>query len=128
MIVRLFIVVLGCMLLSAVAFGGELSIVEAATAKGVEKGGAIAPGSTFPADVGKVYLLNHIKGAMGEAAVKNIWYYKNTKVAEVSLKLKSDDWTTYSYVQIMPEQKGDWKVEIVDESGNVLKSLGFSVE
>lgn len=129
MLSRILVALLSFALLTMTAMAGELTVTEAVTAKGVEKQAAIAPGDKFPADVGKVYLLSTIKGAGDNVAeIKHIWYQGSTKVAEVPLKIKADTWTTFSYAVIDPSQKGEWKVEIVDAAGTVLKSLSFTIE
>lgn len=129
MLSRILVALLSFALLTMTAMAGELSVSEAVTAKGVEKQAAIAPGDKFSADVGKVYLLSTIKGAGDNVVeIKHIWYQGSTKVAEVPLKIKADSWTTFSYAVIDPSQKGEWKVEIVDAAGTVLKSLSFTIE
>lgn len=125
--VRILVALLTFVLFTTAAMA--LEVTEAATAKGIEKQAAVSPGSSFPADVGKVYLLTRVKGAGDTMAeIKHIWYQGSAKMAEVSLKLKSDDWTTYSYVIVDPSQKGAWKVDVIDSSGTVLKSLNFNIE
>ncbi len=125
--VRILVALLTFALFTTAAMA--LEVTEAATAKGVEKQAAISPGDKFPADVGKVYLLTRVKGAGDSMAeIKHIWYQGSAKVAEVSLKIKADDWTTYSYAMIDPSQKGAWKVDVVDSACTVLKSLNFTIE
>ncbi len=117
------------LLSAAIAYAEEaLTVPEAVAAKGVEKQGAVSPGDNFGADVGKVYLLSRVEGASGETTIKHAWFYKDANVGTVELKVKSANWTTYSYHEITPDQKGNWRVDITDSAGKVLKSVSFTIE
>lgn len=125
---RFLLVLVSLVLLSSVAYAEDLMVSEAVAAKGVEKQGAIAPGDKFGSDVGKVYILSRVQGSAGESDIIHVWYYNENKMGEVPLKIKSADWKTYSYHEIMPEQKGAWRVDITDGMGKVLKSVMFTIE
>ncbi len=83
---------------------------------------------TFPATISKLYAFTRIVGAEGETMVKHLWFYKDRLMAEVELPVRSPSWRTYSSKNILPSWTGNWRVDITDEDGNLLKSLEFTVE
>ena len=55
--------------------------------------------------------------------------YKYQLVGSVALRVKSGRFRTYSSKKIVPEQIGEWKVEIVNgQTDAVLEMVTFKVE
>jgi len=88
----------------------------------------VESGFVFPNDIGKVYCFNRVIGAKSDTEITHNWYFNDVQVASVPLSVRSNNWRTYSSKKIMPEYKGNWKVEIVAQDGQVLKQLTFTVE
>ena len=61
-----------------------------------------------------------------DTQVHHQWYFENELIAEVALNIGSDNWRTYSSKLIKPSQQGEWKVQLVDESGTILASHQFN--
>jgi len=55
------------------------------------------------------------------------WYYKDIPSARIRLALQPPRWSTYSSIQIRKTDIGPWRVEIVDEKGQLLRVLRFSI-
>ena len=49
-------------------------------------------------------------------------------MAKIDLPMKAKSWRTWSAKTIMPAWKGDWKVEIQDSNGTVIKSISFRIK
>lgn len=62
-----------------------------------------------------------------EVAIKHVWYKNDQVAAEYELPVKGKRWRTYSRKLIEKGANGDWRVEVVDEEGNILKSLNFRI-
>ncbi len=60
-----------------------------------------------------------------EGNVKHLWYKGDEKVAEYKLPVKGEKWRTYSKKTIQKGWSGDWRVEVVDENGTLLKTVKF---
>jgi len=60
-----------------------------------------------------------------EANIKHLWYKGDEKVAEFTLPVKGQKWRTYSKKRILKGWAGEWRVEVVDESGKLLKTVKF---
>ncbi len=105
-----------------------LEIPEAAIATAIESRVPQGISDTFQSDVGKLYAFTRIAGAKDETTVKHMWFYNDKLMTEIRLPVKSTSWRTYSSKTILSSWTGQWKVEIVDEDGRVLKSLPFTIE
>lgn len=81
----------------------------------------------FPTNVGRVYCWSLVMGAEEPTTITHIWYYGKKKMTEVPLSVKYPRTRTWSYKTILPEQVGDWYVEVVDISGNPLKKVSFKI-
>jgi len=60
-----------------------------------------------------------------EGNIKHLWYKGDEKVAEFTLPVKGQKWRTYSKKRILKGWAGEWRVEVVDESGKLLKTVNF---
>jgi len=103
------------------------SVEAAATGTGVEELTPLGVAESFPPSVGKVYCYSKIVNGEG-TTILHRWYYKGEVIADVSLAIGSPRYRTYSYKTILPHQTGEWKVEIISEGEDVLKTLDFSIE
>lgn len=63
----------------------------------------------------------------GERNIKHLWYKGDEKVAEYTLPVKGKTWRTYSKKRILKGLAGEWRVEVVDESGKLLKTVKFTM-
>ncbi|MGD9236285.1 MAG: DUF2914 domain-containing protein [Desulfobacterales bacterium] len=55
------------------------------------------------------------------------WYHRDVPSAKIRLTLKPPRWSTYSSIELNKTDIGPWRVEITDETENVLEVLRFSV-
>jgi len=106
----------------------EISVSEATIATGIDHLVPIGISETFPATVGTLYAFTKIEGSEGETQVLHRWIHGGKVRAEIPLSVRSKSWRTFSSKVILPEWKGDWKVEILTEDGSLLFSLPFIVE
>lgn len=105
----------------------ELVIAEAQVGTGVEDRVIVGEAASFSSSVERVYCLSFVKGADTSTTINHVWYYKDKKMVDVSLDVKSPAFRTWSYKTILPEWIGTWRVEIVDDAGEVLKIIGFEI-
>lgn len=106
-----------------------LEVTRAAVCMGIDNREPQESGEKFAKDVGKVYCFSHIKGADRPLNIMHKWYYKYKLMSSIALRIKADNWRTFSYKTIAPDMVGEWKVEIVNsENDEVLQLLKFLVE
>jgi hypothetical protein len=99
--------------------------VEAAVALAIEDRIPVDTGSAFPADVGRVWLWTSVTGAEGQT-MSHVWSHGEHEWV-VELQIGADRWRTWSNKTIPPEWTGEWKVEVRDGAGTVLKTVTFTV-
>lgn len=79
----------------------------------------------FP-DGSKVHCWTQLKNPAGKLrTIRHVWYHEGKQRIAVPLKIRGVTWRTWSRSQVLG--KGNWRVDVVDESGAVLKSLPFVV-
>jgi hypothetical protein len=101
--------------------------VTGALGTSVENRVLIGKDTKFGADVGRVYCLITVTGGNRPTEATHVWYFKGQEKARTELPIKYKKHRTWSYKTIHSQQVGDWRVDVEDSSGNVLKSFSFSV-
>jgi len=84
--------------------------------------------TTFNADVGFLCCFTRVEGATDSTSVTHVWYYGQSKVAEITLPVKSARWRTYSRKKILPNWTGKWNVVVLSEGGDPLAQLSFLIK
>ena len=79
----------------------------------------------FDASVGQVSCWTRVIAATVPTTIKHVWYFDNQKVYEISLDIKYPRTRTWSTKTI---RAGNWRVDVTDETGNVLTSVSFTVK
>ena len=81
----------------------------------------------YPSTIGNLYCFTQLTEIPSEGMIYHVWYYGNVEIARVGLSISPPQWRTHSSKVILPDWKGNWRVEIV--SGNyILKTLTFAIE
>lgn len=99
--------------------------VEAVVARNVVDRMPADTGSTFPADVGTLYLWTRVTGAAG-GALSHVWIHGPHEAA-VELQIGGSPWRTWSSRTVPPEWTGEWRVEVRNAAGEVLATRTFTV-
>jgi hypothetical protein len=88
----------------------------------------VGSGDVFTSDLKKLMCFTRVVGAKEDIEILHNWYFEENLLASIPLHVGSDNWRTYSSKTILPEHKGEWKVEIVMSDGQLLKKIYFIVE
>ncbi|MDX1672914.1 MAG: DUF2914 domain-containing protein [Balneolaceae bacterium] len=94
----------------------------------VENREIVGEDSVFTTDVGTVYCLTRITGVQDTAMVTHVWYHNNEEMGRVELPVRSNNWRTWSSKQIWETWTGEWSVDVLGPTGEVLKSETFTIE
>ncbi len=92
----------------------------------LEPGAPVAEPVPF-ASVKRVYLFTEIEGFAGQH-LRHRWYWNNQFQYEARLTVEDTPWRTYSEKWLLDDQRGAWRVEIVDQAQNVLYQHDFSYQ
>ena len=95
---------------------------------GVENGEPAGVAETFPASTEKVYCFLEATDVTKDTEVSFVWFNGDKELSKFSVSLKQGSrWRTYAYKNLRG-LKGEWKVEITDSEGKVVKDVKFKVE
>ncbi len=90
------------------------------------------PVNVFKADVRlnefteTMAFFSELKNMQGQT-VRHVWRYENEVLASIELGVTSPRYRTYSSKTILPEQVGNWRVDVVDEQGHLLAQKEFRI-
>ena len=105
-----------------------LTIDRIVVSESIEDREPVGAAEIFSASVGKVYCFVEAKDIKEDTTVSFVWYFHGNQMAKVDMNIrKGDRWRTYASKNI-GGLKGDWKVEIQDGNGSILKLAEFKVE
>lgn len=106
----------------------EILVVRHAFARGIEAREPLGAARVFPADVGTLTFFTQVAGVEGSSEVRHVWIYDGREVASIPLAVQGPTWRTWSTKTVLPEQRGDWTVEVHDAAGAVLLTADCRVE
>ncbi|MFH1282818.1 MAG: DUF2914 domain-containing protein [bacterium] len=103
--------------------------VELKLGTGIEEREVVGESEIFDLNVSnKVYCWSCVKGAEEPTKILHKWYYGDNMISEISLNIAYPRHRTWSYKTITPDMAGAWKVEVIDNEGNLLGVKAFSVK
>lgn len=111
--------------LQAKSQGQNAKVEKIVFCTGVESRDPIGEGDTFNASADRIYCWIKIVADNVPIEVKHIWYADNKKVAEIPLSVKYSSTRTWSNKSIWVAQ---WKVEVIDDTGEILATKTFTVK
>jgi hypothetical protein len=75
--------------------------------------------SSLTNDNNIVYFFTELKDLKGQQAMHR-WEYNGEVIAEVSFHVGGDRWRVWSSKNLQPELTGNWKVSVINGSGDVI--------
>ena len=113
----------------ATADGGRKApkLIQALVCEDVIEGIPQHPAIVISISRGKVSCYTFFDPVPAKTFVTHHWYYRDEPSARIRLQLRSPRWATFITIQLRETDKGPWRVEITDATGEVLKELRFSI-
>jgi hypothetical protein len=105
-----------------------LEVTEMVICTGVEERVPVGADTMFLNTVEQLYCFTKISGAAAEESISHVWYYVDNEMAKVDLTIAGDPWRTWSSKRIIEEWSGNWRVDVVTASGEILKSMSFVIQ
>ncbi len=76
----------------------------------------------------KVYIWSMIECKQPPSSIRHTYYFNGKIINEVVLKIKSPQWRTWSYKNLLDKRYiGQWRVAITSDEGKLLQSVFFEV-
>ena len=116
-----------CVLFPVSVVADSMHIEKSAVCENVVNREVVNEGWSFRASVGKLYCFSKVANIDSHTEVVHAWYWGDTQRARVTLNVNPPAWRTYSSKNIQPHEIGSWRVEILDQSGNLLETVRFEV-
>ena len=129
-IVLSILFVMGNLVISLPASGqeNEFTIARLVIGTGVENREPVGVAETFPATTEKVYCFLEATEILKDTEVSFVWFHGEKEMLKTNLPLQTGPkWRTFADKNI-GGMKGDWKVEVRDAKGNMVKDVKFKVE
>ena len=76
-------------------------------------------------DKNKIYYFTELRNMTGKT-IKHRWEYNGKVMAEIPFSIGGPRWRTFSSKILNPIWQGEWKVSVIDESGNTLSVNTFT--
>ncbi len=113
---------------AAPATAAKLNLSKMEICGSVENHQPVGIAASFPATQEKVYCYLEFKDVPKDTSITYVWTLGLNEMAKVTQQVKrSWRWRTWAN-KSLGGMKGDWKVDILDESGAVIKTASFKVE
>lgn len=116
-----------CVLFPVSVLADSMQVEKSAVCENVVNREVVSEGSSFSASVGKLYCFSKIANIENHTEVVHAWYFGDAQRARVTLNVNPPAWRTYSSKNIQTHEIGAWRVEILDQSGNLLETVRFDV-
>ena len=105
-----------------------LKLNEMMICRGIYKRNPIKPGIKFLNNVDSLFCYTKISNIGNKQEVKHIWYFENKEMTTVSYNIKTSyNYRSWSKKTIYPNQTGKWRVDVVNNLGDILGSRDFSI-
>jgi hypothetical protein len=105
----------------------RLTLIEAAMCEFIKNFRPHNPAIAFSTEMGSVSCFSEFDPVPERTIIYHNWYNRDTLVTVKKLTLNPPKWSSFSSIQLRESDKGPWRVEIVTESGDILKVLRFSI-
>lgn len=73
-----------------------------------------------------IHFYLHLKNMRGKK-IRIDWYYNDKLDSKLNLQVHNNNWRTHASKQLDQRRLGEWRVELIDESGTPLASRKFTV-
>ena len=106
----------------------QLKLNEVMICRGVYKRNPIKPGFTFSNNVDSLFCYTKISNKGSKQEIKHLWYYENKLITSVTYNIKTSyNYRSWSKKTILPNQIGEWRVDIIDSKDNILGTRKFQI-
>ena len=111
-------------------WAGSLSITELAVTTKVSKGKPIdAVHRISHRTVKELYCFTRtVSDDADEATIKHVWMRNGQVVKETELPVKGKRWRVFSTLPVNASSVGNWRVDVKDGAGTVIKSVEFRIQ
>jgi hypothetical protein len=81
--------------------------------------------SSLSNDHNKIYFFSELTG-LGGQIITHRWEYQDKTMAEIKFNVGGPRWRVWSSKTLLPQWTGEWRVSIIDGSGNKIAEQTFN--
>ncbi len=105
----------------------KMVLEKAVICEGMESFQPHNPAVVFSISQGELFCFTSFDPVFAKTPIYHYWYNRDKLVFSMRLLLSRPKWSCFSKIQIREADKGPWRVEILDEHRNIIKTLRFSM-
>ncbi|PID74849.1 MAG: hypothetical protein CSB28_01055 [Desulfobacterales bacterium] len=105
----------------------KMVLEKAVICEGIESFQPRNPAVVFSISQGELFCFTSFDPVYAKTPIYHYWYNRDKLVFSMRLVLSKPKWSCFSKIQIREPDKGPWRVEILDEHRNIIKTLRFSM-
>ena len=105
----------------------KLTLQSAVTCEGIAAYQPVNAGVVFSISNGKVVCFTAFSLVPEETVITHDWYRRDQLSTSRRLTLKPPRWSTFTEIILREADKGPWRVEVINETGQKIAVLRFSV-
>jgi hypothetical protein len=110
------------------ATSNGMRMTRAVICEDIRDGQPFNEGIIFSSDLGKITCFTEFDSIIEKTTIYHCWYFRdNLRAKKKPLVLNPPKWSTFSQIEPRETDKGPWRVEITDGTGNILQTLRFSI-
>ena len=94
---------------------------------GIESGRPLGRSVAFSAAQGTLYCYSDFPQVAEPEQITHRWFFWDREVAHFRLTLQPPRWSAYSSLKVTPDERGPWRVEVLDQNGAVYGTARFSI-
>ncbi len=87
----------------------------------------VRPGFAFSVSSGQVCCFTSFDPVPQATVIYHRWFRRDELSTQTRLRLYPPKWSTYSVIQLRETDKGPWRVEVIDQNGQIFQVLRFSI-
>ncbi len=107
--------------------GAKMVLENAVICEGIANFQPRNPAVVFSISQGELFCFTSFDPVYAKTPIYHYWYNRDKLVFSMRLVLSKPKWSCFSKIQIREADKGPWRVEILDEHRNIIKTLRFSM-
>ena len=105
----------------------DLKISRSAICLQVEEREPVDSDTVFRPDVGQLFAYTQVEGIPGPTRITHVWYHGDKEMFRKDLQIGNNGWRTWTSKKILSSWTGPWKVAILDQNGNAVKTMEFTI-
>ena len=111
----------------AIPIAKKLKLVRVAMCEKIKELNPENEAIAFSIAIEKVSCFTFFDPVLEKMFIYHNWFHKDKLSTKIKLLLQPPRWSTFSTVQLRETDKGPWRVEIIDQQGNILHISRFSI-